>query len=54
MFTYRKNNRFQMKSVEHSNVDDTTNPHFDRFFRVGSVLSIYRMVKLKMFLGSLL
>ena len=52
MFTYRKHNRFQKKSVEQSDVDDTTNPHFDSFFRVGSGLSIYRMAKLKMFLGS--
>jgi hypothetical protein len=54
MFTYRKHNRFQKKSVEQADVDDTTNPHFDRFFRVGSGLSIYQIVKLEMFLGSLL
>ncbi|CAB3989113.1 Hypothetical predicted protein [Paramuricea clavata] len=35
---------------EQSDVDDS--PHFDRFFRVGSVLLIYRMVKLKMFFGN--
>jgi hypothetical protein len=37
---------------QQSDADDS--PHFDRFFHVGSVLLIYRMVKLKMFFGSLL
>ena len=40
------------KQEEQSEVDDS--PHFNRFFRVGSALLIYRTVKLKMFFGSLL